>query len=189
MEEAHEIEGNTWEGAIDEENNIMQLATYMGRNAVKVTLTGSDAEEDGPNLGEILATVKLTWETEESAFGICEERDPDFFELRSMKLSNSFSNRSSLQATGYDWSFLFRQDGTFSARLDSSVTNYIYGFGSCIANGTWKDGVLTFTNEDKSFTLAYTLEGDQLSIVFDDVPANFQRSNATPPDFNAISNE
>jgi hypothetical protein len=183
LPENHEIEGRIWEGAIDEENNILQLATYMGGNAVKVVLSGSDAEDDGAALKTIFETLKLTWETEESALGICEGKDADFFELRSMKLSSSFSNRASLQTFGYDWCILFRSNGTVTARLDGSVTRCIFGFGSVVANGTWAAGVMTFTNGDESIAYEYTLDGDRIAVVLgDDTPTTFHRSNTIPPD-------
>ena len=177
--------GQVWEMAVNEDGQLIAVA-YMGGNAVKVTTAGLEEDDIGV-FGEIISTVRLAWEREESALSICGGESTDFFEIRSMATSSSVGNRSLLTTMGYDWCILFRGDGTVTAKFDGAVTcEWGDGFGA-VVNGTWKDGVMTFTNGSVTGNLAYTLDGDRLTVAFrDGLPVVFQRSNAEPPEFNQV---
>lgn len=184
----NEIEGKIWGGVVNGEGQI-EVVTYIGGNAVKVTTAGLSGDEaDMMAFGIILSTINLTWETEEGSLSVCEGKETDFFELRSMKTSGSVGNRSLLQQFGYDWCILFSNDGAVTAKFDRAVTCYWGdGFGS-VVSGTWNDGIMTFINGDVTGVLEYALEGDRLTVVFNDgQPVVFQRSNAESPDFDALA--
>ena len=181
--------GRVWERAYIAEYDQMQVLTYMDGSAIKVTASGLDfsAEEDQEAIGIIIFTSNLSWETEESGLSVCEGKESDFFELRSMTTESSTGNRALLTQFGYDWCILFRGDGTVTAKFDRAVTcHWGDGFGH-VVNGRWADGAMTFIDGDKQGVLAYTLEGDRMTVAFrDGLPVVFQRSAAAPPDFDAL---
>jgi len=179
--------GRVWEAVSKDDNNLIETVTYKDGNAIKVSTSGL-ADGDSAALISILSTVALTWDSQESSLGICEGKETDFFELRSMTTSSSTGNRALLVQFGYDWCFLFRNDGTVIAKLDRAVTAYwgSGGFGK-VPSGTWRKGVMTFTNGDSPWDLEYTLEGDRLTILDQGLPVVFQRSQAAPPDFDALA--
>ena len=183
-----ETDGRIWKNSLDEDGN-RKMITYMGGNAVKVEIKGiaSDDEEAETALQIILSSVKLAMNSEESSCGICESDVTDFFEIRSMTTSSSVGNRVFLTQMGFDWCILFRNDGTVTAKLDGAVTCYWGDDFGAVVTGTWKTGTMTFINGEQSYDLAFSLEGDRLTFIMPDgLPVTFQRSNATPPDFDDL---
>jgi len=182
--------GWVWEMACAEDGQLVAVA-YVGASAIKLTTDGLE-EEDVGVLRAIISSAGLTWETEESGLSVCEGGETDFFELRSMTTPSSTGNRSLLTTMGFDWCILFRGDGTVTAKLDGAVTcHWGDGFGA-VVNGTWTNGAMTFTCGDKAGTVEYALEGDRMAFTLLDAamestPLVFQRSNAEPPDFDALA--
>jgi len=179
------IDDKVWEGLFDQESGTIEMITYLEDSAIMVRVCG---EEGAEALEQIMTTVQLTWDTEQSSFAVCEERQEDFFQMRSLSTPNQAAHHTLLKTFGYDWCILFHRDGRVRAKFDRAVNCFWGdGFGD-VVSGTWQGNVMTFTGDDNNAmgTLDFTLEGDILTVCFADTnntTVTFRRSHDTPPAF------
>ena len=125
----------------DEDDTADTQIKYFGDSAVKVR-----GNVDKALLEQIMETVQLTWETEQSTLAICEGKDEDFFKIRSStpKDGGSTANLAALKLAGFDDSaILFRKDGTVRAKFNVLLIPD-WKIGNLVS-GTWKENVMTFT--------------------------------------------
>jgi len=180
-----EINDKTWSCAYNAEEESLEMITRIGDSAITIKIASGEA---AAVMEQIVSTVQLIWDTEQSARAICEDKETDFFKIRSLSLPERSMNHSLLKTFGYDWCILFHKDGNVRAKFDRSV-NCFWGDGfGHVVSGSWQNNEMTFTNDDNSATgkLAFQLEGDILSVTFadtDNTAVTFRRSDDTPPDF------
>jgi hypothetical protein len=179
------IEDKEWSGVYNEENAEIEMISYIGDSAITIKIAG---EEAMAVLEQIMTTVQLTWNTEQSNLAICEGKEYDFFKMRSLSTPERTAHHVLLKTLGYDWCILFNKDGSVRAKFDRAV-NCFWGDGfEDVVSGSWKNNMMTFIGGDNNTTgnLAFTLEKDILSVTFADTnntTVTFRRGDDTPPDF------
>jgi len=182
--------------AEDENDTADTQMKYFDDILVKVR-----GKADKAVLEQVMATVQTTWDTEQSTLAICEGKDENLFKIRSIIAPDYMLNLT--QMTDADSCILFRKDGTVRANLTFSAFIPNWEIEDLVA-GTWKEGVMTFTegfseehlaykekmlgyNPDMVFSggdIPFTLEGDILSVeIAEGRKATFRRCNDAIPDF------
>ncbi|MCL2511343.1 MAG: hypothetical protein FWF09_04770 [Bacteroidales bacterium] len=179
------IDDKEWSGIFNEEDGEIEMISRIGDSAITIKIAGEEAMEV---LEQIMTTVQLAWDTEQSNLAICEGKKDDFFKMRSFSTSERTAGHVLLETFGYDWCILFHDDGSVRAKFNRAVNCFWGdGFGDVVF-GTWENNMMTFVGGDNNTTgnLAFTLEGDILTVTFaatDNMTVTFRRSDDTPPDF------
>jgi hypothetical protein len=170
------IDDKTWHSVTDKENMTVEMIACIGDSAVTVKRP-EDLKDDA--LMQILSTVQIAWDKEQTSLAICEDKEEDFFKMRSMTTPEQrAANYALLKTLGYDWHILFRKDGTLQAKFDTAVTHKWGDDFENTVSGSWQNNTMTFTAGDKTGQLTFTLEGDIISITFDDnTIVTFRRSD------------
>ncbi len=98
--------------------------------------------------------------------------DAGYYMLEKASEDGETTTGDELRELGIDYYVLLNEDGTAVVQTDE------------IATGTWENGVLDLHNaEGDAEIFDYSLDGDELTIILDDLILIYVRSSGTPPPY------
>ena len=175
----------TWETALDKENQAIEMITYLDDSIITVKAFPPETIPEN-ELKQIVSSIQLTWDTQQSNLAICEEKEEDYFKIRSLAESGFVFDREHISD---HWWICFKKDGTLTAQLHTSIADAIDADTDEPLTGTWINNTITFANANKTIDIPFTLEGDIITIDLKDTcTMTFRRSDDTsaPPDKSGI---